>query len=55
LALNDFRSALNYYTFTGWMGDAFEDEWQIENLYMETQGNWNAFKQSYWKSLRVHY
>lgn len=55
MALNDFRNALNYYTLTGWMGDSFQEEWQLENMFMETQGNWNAFKQTYWKALRMHY
>ena len=55
LALNDFRNAINYMSITGWMGDGYEEEWQIENLFMETQGNWNAFKQQYLKSLRMHY
>jgi hypothetical protein len=40
LSLNDFRNAMRYYTFTGWMADSYDQEWQLENLYMETQGNW---------------
>jgi len=36
LALNDFRNAINYYTYTGWMADSYHEEWKLENLYMET-------------------
>lgn len=55
LALNDFRNAMSYYTLTGWMADSFAEEWKLENMFMETQGNWNAFRQQYFKSLRVFY
>lgn len=44
LSLNDFRNAMHYYTLTGWMGDSYDEEWRLENLFMETQGNWNAFR-----------
>ena len=36
LSLNDFRAAMHYYTLTGWMGDSFDEEWKLENLFMET-------------------
>jgi small subunit ribosomal protein S29 len=45
LSLNDFRNAMHYYTLTGWMADSYDEEWRLENLFMETQGNWNAFRQ----------
>jgi len=44
LALNDFRNAMYYYTLTGWMAESYHEEWKLENLFMETQGNWQAFK-----------
>jgi hypothetical protein len=45
MQLNDFRNAMNYLTFTGWMTDCFTDpQWRLENLFMETQGNWAAFR-----------
>jgi hypothetical protein len=55
LSLNDFRNAMHYYTLTGWMGDSYDEEWRLENLFMETQGNWNAFRQQYFKALRAYY
>lgn len=27
LSLNDFRNAMYYYTFTGWMADSYDQEW----------------------------
>ena len=37
MQLNDFRNAMNYLTFTGWMTDCFTDpQWRLENLFMET-------------------
>ena len=45
---------MHYYTITDWMAD-HQGEWQLENLFMETQGNWGAFKQSYQKAVRVYY
>jgi hypothetical protein len=46
LSLNDFRSMLYYYNITEWMPD-FYQEWETESLFMETQGNWWAFHESY--------
>jgi len=55
LSLNDFRKAIRYYTLTGWWNESYDKEWQIENLFMETQGNWNAFRQQHFNSLRIYY
>lgn len=42
--------------FTGWyMHQTLEQEWQLENAYMECQGNYGAFQQQVNNSLRVHY
>jgi len=46
MALNDFRNMLFYYTITGWMPD-FMREWEVESWYMETQGNWWKFHESF--------
>ena len=54
LALNDFRNMAIYYNLTEWMPDFFK-EWQIESWYMETQGNWWAFHESFNRYQRVHY
>ena len=54
LTLNDFRNMLNYYNFTEWMPD-FMSEWEVESWYMETQGNWRAFHESFWGYQRIHY
>lgn len=54
LALNDFRNACIYYNLTEWMPDHFK-EWQMESWYMESQGNWWAFQQSFNRYQRVHY
>ena len=54
LALNDFRNMIYYYNVTDWMTD-FYKEWEIESYYMETQGNWQAFHQSFNTYQRIHY
>lgn len=54
LTLNDFRNALTYYNFTDWMPELYY-EWQIETLYMETQGNWWAWHQRYLRYQGIHY
>ena len=46
LSLNDYRKAMKYYTYTGWRAD-YPEEWRVENNFMETQGNWNAFHHSF--------
>lgn len=48
LALNDFRNMLLYYNITDWMAD-YMKEYEVESWYMETQGNWNAFHESFKK------
>ena len=42
LRLNEFRNMLIYKNATGWQGERYA-EWEIESLYMETQGNYNAY------------
>jgi small subunit ribosomal protein S29 len=54
LALNDFRNMIFYKNLTEWMPDFYKD-WEIESYYMETQGNWNAFHDSYNGYQRVHH
>lgn len=54
LSLNDFRNMVYYYNISEWMPDHFK-EWQIESWYMETQGNWWAFHESFNRYQRVHY
>jgi hypothetical protein len=46
LSLNDFRNMLIYKNATDWMPD-FMKEWETESYYMETQGNWYAFHDSF--------
>ena len=55
LTLNDFRSAMRYWTFTEWMGETYDKEWELENRYMETQGNWYAFHAQMTRSIRAYY
>ena len=52
MALNDFRNMLKYYTLSGWMPESYE-EWEVESLYMETQGNWWAFHETYLRDQRI--
>ncbi len=54
MELNDFRNMCYYYNISEWMPDHFK-EWQIESWFMETQGNWWAFHQSFNRYQRVHY
>jgi hypothetical protein len=54
LELNDFRNMCTYYNLTEWMPDHFK-EWQVESWFMETQGNWWAFHESFNRYQRVHY
>jgi len=55
LKLNDFRNAMHYFTLTEWTNDSYDKEWELENLFMETQGNWYTFKDSFTRSMRVYY
>jgi hypothetical protein len=48
LTLNEFRNMLLYKNITDWMPE-FYKEWEIESLYMETQGNYHAFHETYRK------
>lgn len=54
LALNDFRNMLLYYNITDWTAD-YMKEWQVESWFMETQGNFTAFHESFKKYQRMHY
>jgi len=54
LALNDFRNMLYYKHFTKWMPDYYPEH-DIESMYMETQGNWSAFHETYNTYQRIHY
>lgn len=42
LTLNEFRNMLTYKTLTNW-NPTYYKEWEIERLYMETQGNYDAY------------
>ena len=55
LSLNDFRIAMKYYHDMGFMADHYSHEWLVETKFMETQGNWNAFKQQFHNSLNIYY
>ena len=48
LTLNEFRNMLTYKNLSEWM-PAYYREWEIERLYMETQGNYGAFHDTYFK------
>ena len=47
LALNDFRSAMKYYNITGWFEQRYQREYEMENMFMESQGNWHCFHDSW--------
>jgi len=47
LRLNDFRSAMRFYSYTGVLPSTYDIEWKLENMYMESQGNLGAFHKSY--------
>ena len=48
LTLDEFRNFVNYKTITEWHDKVYK-EWYIEMSYMETQGNYSAWHQSYIK------
>ena len=48
LSLNEFRNMLFYKNLTDWT-PYFWREWEIERLFMETQGNYSAFHDTYFK------
>ena len=54
MTLNDYRNACMYYTYTGWR-TGYPDERKLENNYMETQGNWEAFHRSWFRYQGAHY
>lgn len=47
LCLDDFRHAIRYYGYTQFMGGEYMKEWQVENMFMECQGNLGMFHQSH--------
>ena len=53
LKLNEFRNMLTYKNLTNWTPQYWR-EWEIERLYMETQGNYNAFHDTYWNYSNLH-
>mmetsp|Transcript_8449 Transcript_8449/g.14171 ORF Transcript_8449/g.14171 Transcript_8449/m.14171 type:complete len:138 (-) Transcript_8449:109-522(-) len=46
MTLDEFRNFVRYKHLTGWTSFHYR-EWEIERLYMETQGNYGAFHQYY--------
>ena len=48
LTLNEFRNMLIFKNLSEW-GPKFYKEWEIEKLYMETQGNYNAYHQTHYR------
>ena len=56
LPLNDFRNMMNYWFLTQRVTEPIaQPEWKLENMFMETQGNLNAFKDFESRSMHVHY
>jgi hypothetical protein len=53
LTLNEFRNMLIYKNLTDWT-PKFWHEWEIERLYMESQGNYDAFHQTYYRYMNLH-
>lgn len=54
LTLNDFRNFLLYCNISEWTANHFK-EYEVESWYMETQGNFHAFHESFTKYQRLHY
>lgn len=48
LTLNEFRNFLNYKNLTNWTPEIYH-EWEIEKYFMESQGNYSAWHQTYYK------
>lgn len=53
LKLNEFRNMLTFKNLTNWMPEYYR-EWEIERLYMETQGNYSAYHDTYFKYKNFH-
>ena len=53
MTLNEFRNVLFYKNIAEW-GPAFYKEWEIERLYMECQGNYSAYHQTYYKYMNAY-
>jgi hypothetical protein len=54
LCLNDFRNAMKYYELTGFWQNRYQREYQMETLFMETQGNWHCFKDTWARYQQLH-
>jgi len=52
LSLNEFRNMILYKNITDWTPYMYR-EWEIERLYMETQGNYTAFHDTYFKYMNM--
>jgi hypothetical protein len=46
MKLNDFRSMVHYYLMAKWHTEAMQ-EWQVENWFLQSGGNWANFHQSF--------
>jgi len=53
LTLNEFRNMLIYKNLSEWT-PFFYREWEIERLYMETQGNYSAYHQTFYTYMNLH-
>jgi len=52
LRLNEFRNMIMYKNLSDW-SPYFYREWEIERLYMETQGNYTAFHDTFYKYMNL--
>ena len=53
LTLDEFRNFVFYKTITSWFQEVHE-EWEIEMSYMENQGNYSAWHESFYKYYKSH-
>ena len=53
LTLNEFRNMIIYKNLAEWT-PYFYKEWEIEKLFMETQGNYTAFHHTYYKYMNLY-
>lgn len=53
LSLNEFRNMIIYKNLAEWT-PYFYKEWEIERLFMETQGNYTAFHHAYYKYMNLY-
>lgn len=54
LTLNEFRNLVIYRNLTDWTPN-FHNEWEIEKMYMETQGNYDAYHKTCEKFMNVYH